>query len=257
MDLELAGRTALVTGASRGIGLAIARELAAAGMNTVLVARSEGLLREVAASLPAPALAVTGDLREPETAARAIAAAMEHFGRLDLLVNNAGATKRADFLELTDADWTDGFALKLFGAARLCREAWPYLQAAGGAIVNLGGVGGRAGAPEAGVVGAVNAAVMHLTKTLAARGVADGVRVNAVNPGSIVTDRLAARLRALAAQEGVTEAEAAARQAARLGVARFGQPEEIARVVAFLASPRSAYLQGAILDVDGGQNRAL
>lgn len=257
MDLELAGRTALVTGASRGIGLAIARELAGAGMATVLVARSGAALAGVAASLPAPSLAVAVDLREPGAAARAVTEAVGRFGRLDLLVNNAGATRRGDFLELTDADWTDGFALKFFGAARLCRESWPHLRATGGSIVNIGGVGGRAGALEAGIVGSVNAAVMHLTKTLAARGMADGVRVNAVNPGSIVTDRLAARIATLAAQEGVTADEAAARQAAKLGVSRFGQPDEIARVVAFLASPRSGYLQGAILDVDGGQNRAL
>jgi 3-oxoacyl-[acyl-carrier protein] reductase len=231
--------------------------LAQEGMKTVLVARSAEALGGVASVLPCPGLVFAGDLRHRETAGRAVEAAVARFGRLDLLVNNAGATRRADFLELTDEDWQDGFALKFFGAARLCREAWPHLRKAQGSIINIAGVGGRAGAPEAGIVGSVNAAVMHLTKTLAARGIADGIRVNAVNPGSIVTDRLAARIEVLATEAGVPAAEAAVRQAAKLGVARFGEPAEIARVVAFVASPLNGYLQGAILDVDGGQNRAV
>ena len=257
MDLGLEGKVALVTGASRGIGQAIAATLSGEGMRTVLVARTPDRLEAVAAGLPAPAFAFACDLRAEDAADRAVGEALSRFGRLDLLVNNAGATRRGDVLELSDEDWADGFALKFFGAVRLCRVAWPYLRTHGGSIVNIAGVGGRAGAPEAGIVGSVNAAVMHLTKTLAARGAADGVRVNAVNPGSVATDRLMARLNVLAGDTGVSIAEAAARQAAKLGVARFGEPADIARVVAFLASPHSSYVHGAILDVDGGQNRAL
>ena len=122
------------------------------------------------------------DLREPEAPAAVVAAAVAHFGRLDLLVNNAGATKRGDFLTLSEPDWEDGFRLKFFGAVRGCRAAWPHLQTTHGAIVNIVGIGGRTGTAEFAIGGAVNAALLNLTKVLADRGVRDGVRVNAINP---------------------------------------------------------------------------
>jgi NAD(P)-dependent dehydrogenase (short-subunit alcohol dehydrogenase family) len=257
MDLDLAGKVALVTGASRGIGRAIAETLAAEGMSVALVARSADLLAGVAAGLPTPSLAHAADLRDPAAPAAAVAAAVARFGRLDLLVNNAGATKRGDFLTLTDDDWADGFALKFYAAVRCSRAAWVELRANRGAIVNVVGVGGRTGSADFAIGGAVNAAVLNLTKALADRGVKDGVRVNAVNPGAVATDRLQARIRAAAATEGSDEAAVAKRMTWALGIARFGQPAEIARVVALLASPRAAYCQGAVLDVDGGQTRTL
>jgi 3-oxoacyl-[acyl-carrier protein] reductase len=174
-----------------------------------------------------------------------------------VLVNNAGATKRGDFLELPDADWADGFGLKFFGAMRLARAAWLHLQAAHGAIVNIVGIGGRTGSAEFAIGGAVNAALLNLTKVLADRGVRDGVRVNAINPGGIATDRLTTRVRTFAAERGLELSEAEAEMARAFGVARFGQPEEIARLVAFLASPMAAFCQGAIVDADGGQTRTL
>jgi 3-oxoacyl-[acyl-carrier protein] reductase len=122
--------------------------------------------------------------------------------------------------------------------------------------VNIAGVGGRTGSAEFTIGGAVNAAVLNLTKCLAERGVRDGVRVNAINPGSIRTDRPTARIRQLANEKGVTE-EAARLMTARMGVERFGEPAEVADAVAFLASDCAAYLQGAILDVDGGLTRTL
>src|SRR5581483_7800550 len=168
-----------------------------------------------------------------------------------------GATRRGDFLELSDADWDDGFRLKFFGAMRLARAAWPHLGAARGAIVNIAGIGGRTGTAEFAIGGAVNAALLNLTKCLADRGVADGVRVNAINPGAIATERLQVRLRAFAEAHGL-EAEDAQREMARaLRIERFGQPAEIGRIVAFLASPLASYCQGAVVDVDGGATRTL
>ena len=257
MDLQLTGKVALVTGASRGIGCAIARVLAAEGMRVALVARSREPMATLAADLPTEALVHAADLRAPAAPAEAVAAAVARFGRLDLLVNNAGATKRGDFLALTEADWEDGFALKFFGAVRCSRAAWPHLQAQRGAIVNVVGAGGRTAKAEFTIGGSVNAALLNLTKALAARGVEDGVRVNAVNPGSIATERLRRRVEAVAEAQGLDRAAAEAALAQGLGVARFGTPDEVARAVAFLASPQAAYCQGALLNVDGGQTRAL
>jgi 3-oxoacyl-[acyl-carrier protein] reductase len=257
MDLQLAGKVAVVTGASRGIGRAIAHTLAAEGMRLVLVARSRDSLDQVAAICPTEYLVQAVDLRIPDSPAAVIAAAVSHFSQIDLLVNNAGATKRGDFLSLPDADWQDGFALKFFGAMRCCRAAWPYLSASQGAIINIAGIGGRTGSADFTIGGAVNAALLNLTKALADRGTKDGVRVNAINPGSIATERLQARLRMLTAEQQIDEATAAQRLAQAAGVRRFGSPEEIARVVAFLASPQSGYCHGAIIDVDGGQTRTL
>jgi len=257
MDLQLSDKIAVITGASRGIGRAIAEELSREGMRLIITARSADLLHEVAHSCPGEAVAFPADLRHEDTPRRLIDFAMETFGRIDLLVNNAGATKRGDFLQLTEEDWHDGFDLKFYGAVRCCRAAWPHLVATGGAIVNIVGVGGRTGSAEFAIGGAVNAAVLNLTKVLADRGIADGVRVNAINPGAIVTDRLHTRIRALSEERSLPLGEAAARMARTLGVDRFGEPAEIASVVAFLASPAAGYCQGAIIDVDGGQTRTL
>jgi 3-oxoacyl-[acyl-carrier protein] reductase len=257
VDLKLSGKVAIVTGASRGIGRAIAQTLAAEGVNITAAARSKGQLDDLAASINTECLVQAVDLRTPESAAAVVAATIAKFGRIDLLVNNAGATRRGDFFELTDADWDDGFALKFFGAMRLCRAAWKNLQASHGSIVNIIGIGGRTGSAEFAIGGSVNAACRLLTKALADRGVADGVRVNAINPGSIKTERLDIRLKSFAAEQGLDPAKAEQELAKASGVARFGEPSEIAAAVAFLASPQCGFCHGALLDIDGGQTRTL
>lgn len=260
MDLELGSKAALITGASRGIGYAVAERLAAEGMAVAIAARDrarlQGLMEKVQ-SRGGQAMVFAADLADPAAPAAFVAAAMERFGRIDAVVNNAGATPRGDFLSLSEQQWSDGFALKFFGAVRLTRAAWPHLVAAKGAVVNIAGVGGRTGSAEFTIGGSVNAAMLNLTKSLADRGVSDGVRVNAVNPGSIRTERLTGRIERLAKERNVSLHAAQELMVKESHLDRFGEPEEIANVVAFLLSQRAAYVQGAVIDVDGGLTRTL
>lgn len=261
MQLELGGKAAIVTGGSRGIGAAIAAQLVREGASICLVASDPARLERAAATLrqagEGKVVHYAVDLRDPAAAAQVVEAALRELGRLDILVNCAGATKRGDFFALSDADWMDGFALKFHGAVRLTRQAWPHLREAGGAVLNIIGVGGRTPAPDFTIGGAVNAAFMHFTKAMAAIGQADGVRVNAINPGRIETDRLAYNIERLAASRGISTAEATAELLRASGIRRFGTPEEIAAVAAFMVSPRAAYMQGTLVDVDGGETRGL
>lgn len=256
IDDGLDGKTALVTGASRGIGLAVAERLSAAGMKVALVARSADELAAHARRLPG-AIAIPADLREADAAAKAVAAALKAFGHLDVLVNNAGATKRGPFADLSDADFHDGFALKFHGYVRMTRAAWPALTARKGSIVNIIGRGGKTASADFTIGGSVNAALFNFTKAIAQQGLADGVRVNAINPGDIETGRLTGRLEKMASAEGIDVAEARRRSLDAMKLPRFGDPREVAEVAAFLAGNRSSYMQGAIVEVDLGQTRAI
>jgi 3-oxoacyl-[acyl-carrier protein] reductase len=261
MELQLTGKVALVTGASRGIGAAIAAELAREGMHVCLVARDEGKLHEVARSLTNVSSISTqvlaADLRDPSEPARVIDAAVARFGRLDLLVNNAGATKRADFFSLTEEDWQDGFALKFHGYVRMTRAAWPHLRNNQGSIVNIVGIGSRAGSAEFTIGGSVNVALLNFTKAMADIGIKDGVRVNAINPGLIETDRFARNVERVMHEHAMTREAALAFLLQSHGTKRVGRPDEIGHLTAYLASPVADFMQGTIIDIDGGANRAL
>jgi 3-oxoacyl-[acyl-carrier protein] reductase len=241
-------KTAIVTGASRGIGNAIARRLANEGARVVLCARDEELLKATAKDIGEDnALVVAIDLRLPDSGAKVVDAAMARFGAIDVLVNNAGATKRGDFETLTDDDFLDGFALKYFGAVRLTRAAWPHLRKQKGSIVNIVGAGGRTPGALFAIGGSVNAAVLSFTKAISEKGIQDGVHVNAINPGPVRTARLAAQLQSIGEEEFLKQQR----------IARIGEPEDIAALVAFLLTPSGRLLQGSLIDADGGQTKTI
>ncbi len=261
MDLGLSRKVALVTGANRGIGAAIAAELAREGMHVCLVARDLAKLREVADSLVKTtnirAHVISAELRDAAAPGQAIAEAVGHFGRLDLLVNNAGATKRADFFSLTDEDWQDGFALKFHGYVRMTRAAWPHLRSTRGSIVNIVGIGSRSGSAEFTIGGSVNVALLNFTKAMADIGIQDGVRVNAVNPGLVATDRFTRNVERVMREKALDRDAALAFLLSSHGTTRVGTPEEIACLVTYLASARADFIQGSIIDIDGGATRSL
>jgi 3-oxoacyl-[acyl-carrier protein] reductase len=260
MDLELAGKIALVTGSSRGIGRGIALALAREGCDLLLTGTDEAALKDAAGAVEAlgrKARTLAIDLRSTEAPAALMGAVRSGFGRLDVLVNNAGTTKRGDFLKLTDADWVDGYALKFFAHVRLTRAAWPSLKASGGALVTIGGTSGRV--PTAGftIGSSVNAACAAFSKALADLGKTDGVQVNCIHPSYVDTDRFRRRVKADMERTGQSEAAVIEWHRQDIGVTRIGLPSDVADLVAFMVSPRGRWLHGATIDLDGGEVRAL
>ncbi|MDQ1470987.1 MAG: hypothetical protein QOJ99_2467 [Bryobacterales bacterium] len=247
---------AVVTGANRGIGRAIAVRLAADGAKLVLCARDEALLEETAAAIGG-ACVVPIDLRLPEAGQRVVDAALEAYGALDVVVNNAGATKRGDFEALTDEDWIDGYALKLFGTVRLTRAAWPHLRERGGSVVNIAGSGGRTPGAQFTIGGSVNAALLSFTKALADLGLRDGVQVNCINPGPVKTARFDKRLAQTAAEHGVDLAAALEIFIGEEKISKVGEPEDIAALAAFILSPHGRLLHGSLIDADGGLTKTV
>jgi len=257
---SLTGKVAIVTGASRGIGRAIAVRLAKEGAKTVLCARTAGALEAAVNEIECDGGTATWmalDLRLPESPTQLANFAAQHFGGIDIVVNNAGATKRGEFTQLTDEDWADGFALKFFGSIRLTRAAWPQLKANSGSVVIISGAGGRTPGAEFTIGGSVNAALLSFTKAMADVGLRDGVQVNAINPGAVRTDRFQKRLEAIAKERGVNLSAAERHIVSESRTTRIGETEDIAGLVAFIAGPEGRFLQGALIDMDGGSTKTI
>jgi 3-oxoacyl-[acyl-carrier protein] reductase len=257
---NLEGKTAIVTGSSRGIGRAIALRLARDGAQVVLCSRTPSTLDEVVRAITAgsgKAAAIALDLRDPDSGARLVDFAVKTFGGLDILVNNAGATRRGSFVKLTDEDWGDSFALKFFGAVRVTRASWPYLQKSEGSLLFISGAGGRTPGAEFAAGGAVNAGLLSLTKALAEAGIQDGIQVNTINPGAVRTDRLKARLETMMKEQGIDHAVAERRFVEGSGVTRIGEPDDIAALVAFVVGPEGRFLHGSLIDMDGGATKTI
>jgi len=256
MRLGLGGKVALVTGSSRGIGRGIALALAAEGVSLALTGRDEKALAEVAQSIRAKGgktVVVPLDLRERSAATMLVAAVTREFGGLDILINNAGATKRGEFAALSDADWEDGFALKFFAHVRLARAAWPLLKERRGALVTIGGTSGRKPDARFTIGSSVNAACAAFSKALADLGKEDGVRVNCIHPSLVDTDRQRTRIAAEIARSGRFEADVRAQFCREAGTTRFGTPQDVADLVCFIVSERASWLHGATIDLDGGE----
>lgn len=259
MSTKPARGKAIVTGASAGIGEAIARRLAADGAKVVLVGRNQVELERVAEAIRAEggeAFPFAGELAEPDTAGRIVDTALEAMGGIDILVNCASLTINRDFFALSDDEWQAGFDVKLFAAIRLIREAWPALREGRGSVINIGGAGARTPHPISVMSAASSSALAAVTKALAETGVAEGVQVNAIHPGLVRTPRIERTFAAGADSEADIE-QALKASSNRVGTIRPGQPEDVASLVAYIVSPAGEMLQGAIIDLDGGMTKGM
>ncbi|MBR0692744.1 SDR family oxidoreductase [Bradyrhizobium lablabi] len=251
---------AIVTGASQGIGRATAVRLARDFSKLVLVARNGANLRETAKQVEkagAVALALELDLSQPSAADTVIATTLDRFGRIDALLNIAGAVPQIDILEMTDEQWNAGAELKLHGARRLTIRAWEALKKSRGSVILMSG--NSALFPKAGyaAVGTINAAIVALAKAFADKGIADGIQVNSVLPGAVMTGRRESYLAKWAPAHGMTIEEALIKFPKEAGIERYGRPEEIAELMAFLVSPGARWMTGNAVRMDGNEVKSI
>jgi NAD(P)-dependent dehydrogenase (short-subunit alcohol dehydrogenase family) len=255
MDLLLSGKHVLVTGGSRGIGLACARAFLAEGARVSLIGRRREHLDTAIAQLKAEGHAATGyaaDLTDADAALVAVTTAWDATGPIDILVNSAGAALRTPFHELRPQDWQAAMQAKFFTYINVTDPLIKRMAERGtGAVVNVVGMGGKVATATHLAGGAANAALMLASAGLAAAYGPRGVRVNAVNPTLTLTDRMAEGLAADARLRNISTEEALQQAQARMPLGRLALPEDIANAVVFLASPRAAYISGAVLSMDG------
>lgn len=254
MDLQLQGKHVLITGGSRGIGLACARDFLAEGCRVSLVGRTAAHMDRAVAELQAAghARGHCADLIDPAAALRAIDAAEAAQGPIDILVNSAGAARRTPFEELQPQAWHDAMQAKFFTYVHVMDRLLPRMGARGaGVVVNVIGMGGKVATTTHLPGGAANAALMLATAGLAAAWGPRGIRINAVNPTLTLTDRLAEGFAVDARVRNVSQEEVQRQAEKKLPLGRLAKPEEIAAAVLFLASPRASYVSGAILSMDG------
>ena len=251
---------AIVTGASQGIGRATALRLARDFSAVVLAARNKDELQKTAAAIDgagAESLICALDLREPQAAEILVNSTLDRFGRIDALLNIAGAVPQIDLFEMTDQQWEDGIALKLHGARRLTVGAWNALKASNGSVVLISGSAALDPKPAFAAVAAINAAIIALAKAFAEQGIKDGVQVNSVVPGAVLTGRRQSFFEKWAPVHHLTVEEAMKKFPEEAGIARFGTPEEIADLMAYLVSPAAKWMTGTSVRMDGGEIKGI
>lgn len=250
MDLQLEGKAAIVTGSSRGLGLASAKSLAAEGCRVCMCARGREALERAAADVPG-AIAVTADLSVPEGAAKVVEAALRAFGAIDILINNVATAKGADIVNTADGEWQEALDQTLYPAIRMSRLVVPHMrQRGGGVIIMIASIWGRESGGRM-VYNAVKAAEISLAKAMAQQLAKDNIRVNSVAPGSILFPGGSWDARQKADPAGIDRFIKA-----ELPFGRFGRAEEVGDAVAFLASPRASWISGSCVPVDGCQSRS-
>lgn len=253
MEIKLTGRKALVTGGSKGLGLAIARTFAEAGADVAIMARREGPLEEAAAAIAGPGqvLPVACDVRRVEDITAGFARVTQAFGNVDILVNNAGTSNAHPFETVTDAQWQEDIDLKLFAAIRLTRLAWPQMkERKWGRIINVLNIGAKAPRPASAPTSVTRAAGMALTKVLAGEGAPHGILVNALLVGFIESDQWVQRAEKL----GVPLADFLAKMGKEIPMGRVGSAQEFANAACFLASDAASYITGTAINVDGNRS---
>ena len=262
MDLGLSGKVAIVTGASQGIGRAIAQALAAEGADLLLTARRQEQLETVAAEVAKAGVQAhvhAADVTDPATAAAITSTALDRFGRIDVVVNNAGKGSPKPLLELTDEDWQHSFDLNFMSAVRLSLAAIPHMRERhAGRIVNVSSRAGREPDPYFAPYAAAKAAMINFTKALSNAFAGDGVLTNCVVPGLVRTPAIddAARRSSEATGKSVEEVMELSIKKRGIPIGRIGEPEEIAALVTFLASDRASWITGSTFTIDGGTIRS-
>jgi 3-oxoacyl-[acyl-carrier protein] reductase len=254
MEIKLTGRKALITGGSKGLGLAIARTFAAAGADVAIMARRQGPLDEALAAITAPSgrvVAVACDVSRAEDIEAGFGKVAAALGHVDILVNNAGTSAAHAFETVTDAQWQEDLDLKLFAAIRLTRLVWPRMKAQKwGRIINVLNTGAKAPRPASAPTSVTRAAGMALTKVLAGEGAPHGILVNALLVGLIESDQWVQR----AAKANVPINDFLANMGKEIPMGRVGTAQEFANAACFLASDAASYITGTAINVDGNRS---
>ena len=256
----MSNSVAIVTGASQGIGRSTAIRLARDFSAVVLAARSADELSEVAAAVKtmgAESLVCDLDLSKPESAQILVQAALARFGKIDALLNIAGAVLQIDLFEMTDEQWQAGMELKLHGARRLTIHAWEALKESKGSVVFMSGSAALDPKPAFAAVAATNAAIIALAKAFAEQGIKDGVQVNSIVPGAVMTGRRRSFLEKWAPAHKMSVEEATQKFPEEAGISRYGKPEEIADLMAFMVSPAAKWMTGTSVRMDGGEVKGI
>jgi len=251
---------AIVTGASAGIGAATAIRLAKDFSGIVLVARREEELKITAKTVKAAGaepLIIAADLRQVSAVDEVVAKTIEKFGQINAVVNIAGAVPQIHLFEMTDEQWNDGAEMELHGARRLTIKAWPYLKATKGSVVLTSGNSAEDPKPGFAAVATINAAIVALAKAFAEQGIIDGVQVNSILPGPVMSNRRIGFLKKWSEANHMSMDEAKAKFLVDAHIERYGEPEEIAELIAFLVSPAAKWMTGTAVRMDGGEVKGI